>query len=248
MNIKWNAAEYKNNFDFVPAYGADVLALIEHKPGAFAVDLGCGNGTLTQELKNRGYRVLGIDASQDMLDLARKNYPDIEFMLADATEFKLPQKADIIFSNAVFHWINQQQALIQNLFQNLKDTGELVFEFGGYGCAETVHAALEEIFKEKGLKYKRSFYFPKIGEYAALLESHGFTVKYAVLFDRPTKQIGESGLKNWILMFDKEPFAGIEDSLKEEIILLAEQRLKEKLYKDNTWFVDYVRIRMRAVK
>lgn len=248
MNIKWNAKRYEENFSFVPEYGTAVLDLIEHGPGAFVVDLGCGNGTLTHELYRRGFRVLGIDASAEMLELAKKNYPDLEFIQEDAVSFRLPQPADIIFSNAVFHWINRQEELISNLYHNLKSGGELVFEFGGYGCAQTVHSALKGIFEGKGLTYKTSFYFPTIGEYAELLEKHGFLVKYAVLFDRPTKQAGERGLRDWILMFDAEPFTDMSEDCKEEIISLAEQKLKSRLWSDGVWSVDYVRIRMRALK
>lgn len=248
MNIKWNAKDYKENFSFVPEYGTAVLDLIEHEAGAFVVDLGCGNGTLTQELYKRGFQVLGIDASAEMLELAKKNYPNLDFIQEEAESFCLSQQADVIFSNAVFHWINRQEELVSNLYRNLKSDGELVFEFGGYGCAKAVHSTLKEIFEEKGLIYKTSFYFPTIGEYANLLEQHGFLVKYAVLFDRPTKQTGEKGLRNWILMFNTEPFTGLSEVDKEEIIFLAEQRLRSRLCKNGVWTIDYVRIRMRALK
>lgn len=248
MNIKWNAIEYKDNFSFVFEYGKGVLDLIKHKKGAYVIDLGCGNGVLTNELHNKGFNVLGIDASLDMLNLAKKNFPDLNFMYADATSFQLETPADVIFSNAVFHWIDNQDDLIKNLYNNLKEEGELVFEFGGYGCAEAVHSTLEKIFKEYGLMYKRTFYFPKIGEYAKKLEDTGFVVQYATLFDRPTKQIGKDGLKNWILMFNKEPFGDIAEDLKEIIINKTVECLKDTLYIEDTWYVDYVRIRMRAIK
>ncbi len=248
MNIKWDAKEYKDNFSFVPKYGEDVLHLIEHKAPAFVVDLGCGNGIITNKLFEKGYQVLGIDNSLDMLEQAKKNYPTLSFLYADATTFQLQNKADVIFSNAVFHWINDQNALIRNLYSNLKSSGELVFEFGGYGCAEMIHSTLEKIFKEYELTYKRTFYFPTIAEYAALLEEHGFLVKYAVLFDRMTKQVGSNGLIQWILMFDKEPFIGVKEELKEKILVKAANILKSKLYYNGNWYVDYVRIRMRAIK
>ena len=46
-NINWNAEDYQAHFGFVPSYGEAVMDLITAKPGAYVVDLGCGNGTLS---------------------------------------------------------------------------------------------------------------------------------------------------------------------------------------------------------
>ena len=73
-------------------------------------------------------------------------------------------------------------------------------------------------------------------------------IEYAVLFDRPTKQKTEDGFKDWVNMFDKAPFEGMDEALKDEIIEEAEAESKEKLYHDGSWYIDYVRIRFRAVK
>ena len=193
---------------------------------------------------------MGVDDSDAMLKLAKEDHPEIEFVKGNALDFTLEKKADVIFSNAVFHWLDgeKQQAMLCNLYRNLKPGGELVCEFGGYGCAETVHGALEEIFAEHGLKYPRVFYFPTIGRYAPLLEKAGFKVEFATLFDRPTVQKGENGVADWIRMFDKKPFEGMDGALKDNIITEAQSRVRGKLFVDGQWIVDYVRIRFRASK
>lgn len=250
VNIEWDSKRYTQSFDFVHKYGEAVMELIEAPAGSFVVDLGCGNGALSEKLISRGYRVLGLDASEEMLETARKLHPDIPFVCADAVEFKLEEKADVIFSNAVLHWIDaeKQDRMIANLASQLRPGGEFVCEFGGRGCAEAVHAELEKSFAKRGLYYPRVFYFPTIGEYAPILERHGFRVEYAILFDRPTKQSGEDGLRDWIHMFVKKPFEGMEESLQEEIIWEVVENLRGRLWIDGTWFVDYVRIRFRATK
>lgn len=250
MNIEWNAENYRQNFSFVPAYGEDVMKLLTVKPNSNVVDLGCGNGTLTAKLNTLGYNVTGIDASTDMLSLARKNYPDINFVQGDAISFRLSKPADAIFSNAVMHWIDadKQQATLDNIAANLRQGGEFVFEFGGYGCAEAVHSMLEQIFREHGRQYLRMFYFPTIGMYAPMVEKSGMRVEYAVLFDRPTPQKGGRTVKDWIKMFDIKPFADISAEEAEVIMDEAEKHLRPKLYQQGIWYVDYVRIRMRARK
>ncbi|MCD8094612.1 MAG: class I SAM-dependent methyltransferase [Ruminococcus sp.] len=249
MNIDWDVDKYTRDFSFVPSYGEDVLKLIDLPKSSLVVDLGCGGGVLTNTLFQMGYQVLGIDSSEDMLLKARETYPSIKFQHSDALDFRLEKKADCIFSNAVFHWIDKdrQLLLLENIAHNLKENGILVCEFGGYGCAKAVHGALERAFSESGLEYKNSFYFPAIGEYAPLVESAGMRMEYAVLFDRPTP-LKSGGVSDWIRMFIKAPFEGVEAKLTEKIISRAAELTEPVLYKDGDWFVDYVRIRIKARK
>ena len=65
MNIEWNAEKYTEDFSFVHQYGNDVADLIDLKTGSTVLDLGCGNGALTEQLKNKGFHVIGIDASEE---------------------------------------------------------------------------------------------------------------------------------------------------------------------------------------
>lgn len=250
MNINWDSQEYNKDFSFVPQYGEDLIGLITKPKGSRVIDLGCGSGTLTYMLADMGFDVIGIDASEEMLSLARNDYPQLKFECADATEFKLNEKADVIFSNAVFHWIDaeRQEKLIGHISDALKPNGELVCEFGGHGCAESVHGALEKCFEKRGMKYPRVFYFPTIGEYAPLLEKYGLRVDHALLFDRPTPQRTENGLKDWINMFVKAPFENVPEDTKEDILNEAENILKPKLFVNGKWYIDYVRIRLSAKK
>ena len=250
MNIKWDSQNYSEKFSFVPQYGEDVINLITKPAGSRVADLGCGNGTLTKKLCDKGYNVVGIDSSEDMLSLARSKYPELKFINADALSFQLDHEADVIFSNAVFHWIDgcNQERLIENISRQLVDGGELVCEFGGFGNCEAVHSTLEKCFNERNLSYPRTFYFPTIGEYATILEKYGLRVNYAVLCDRPTMQKSQDGLADWINMFVTVPFEGMSVDIKNEILEETKSILKDTLFKDGKWYIDYVRIRIRAEK
>ena len=250
MNIAWDAKGYKERFSFVHEYGEDVMSLLTAKPGARVVDLGCGNGALTRKLADRGYYVTGVDASPEMIALAREAHPELAFRCEDALAFSLEKPADAIFSNAVFHWIDadKQDALIANVARNLAPGGELVCEFGGYGCGEAVHSTLEHCFEVRGLAYPRTFFFPTVGQYAPMLERHGLLVEFAALFDRPTPQKSADGLSDWIGMFIRKPFEGMPEELRAEILREANDQLRDRLLVDGVWVIDYVRIRLRCRK
>lgn len=252
MNIEWDAKGYDKNFGFVPGYGAAVADLLEAVPGASCLDLGCGNGTLTAELAARGLDVTGMDASPQMLALARANHPDLRFVEGDATSFSLERPVDAVFSNAVLHWIDakKQSAALAHVAAALVPGGEFVFEMGGHACGARTHKALSGVFAAHGLTYKMPFFFPTVGEYAPLVEAAGLRVTYAALFDRPTALAGPDGMADWIHMFVRRPFEGVEPELAEQIITEAVDTLREDpvLWHDGTWYADYTRLRMRAVK
>ena len=251
MNIKWDAEKYSTDFSFVHHYGKGLIDLIDAEKNSRVLDLGCGNGALSKALQDRGYRVKGMDASEELLSIARKNYPAIEFVKGDARHFDCSEPYDLVFSNAVFHWIDKesQPDMLQCIRNALKKDGELLFEFGGCGNNQKIHGALERAFSAYGYRYQMPFYFPSVSEYATLLEQNGFRVRYALLFDRPTALKGENGLKDWIEIFVKSPFSMVRSKEeKEAIIDKAAEDLRDELYREGTWYADYVRLRMKAFR
>lgn len=109
MNILWNADKYAKDFSFVHQYGNGVLELIDTGKANTAIDLGCGNGALSGKLRDMGFAVIGIDSSPEQLAIARRDFPDIDFIKADAVSFIVDKPVDIVFSNAVFHWIDKDK-------------------------------------------------------------------------------------------------------------------------------------------
>ena len=97
MNIKWDAKGYTDNFSFVHQYGNALLDLIDVQPGMTCLDLGCGNGALTAELSKAGLSVIGLDASPELLKIARAQHPDLQFVQGDAADFSLKEPVDGIF-------------------------------------------------------------------------------------------------------------------------------------------------------
>ena len=69
-----------------------ILALLNHNrtQEALVVDLGCGSGLWAQELTKAGYRVLGIDVSEQMIGIARKRVPEAEFRVGSLFDADIP--------------------------------------------------------------------------------------------------------------------------------------------------------------
>jgi trans-aconitate 2-methyltransferase len=247
----WASALYESKHSFVWRYGADCLELLSPQPSDRILDLGCGTGQLTQEIAALGAIAIGIDKSPTMVEQARKNYPNLRFEVADATNFHFEESFDAVFSNATLHWIKEPQRAISCIWQALKPGGRFVAEFGGKGNIKAIVTAINNALEAAGYPAPpehNPWYFPSIGEYTTLLEKQGFSVTYASLFERPTRLDGEKGLQNWIEMFANTFMQAIPANQRLSLIQDIENQLRPELYRDGTWFADYKRIRVVAWK
>jgi len=246
----WNAGLYKSKHLFVSQHGEDLLTILNPKPKEKILDLGCGTGELTNKIAQTGATVVGLDSSAGMIESARNSFPNIEFVLADAKDFFFEEKFDAVFSNAALHWIREAEKVVKCIANALHPKGRLVLEMGGKGNVEKIVCAVKEAIREIGsTEIEDIWFFPTIGEYASLLEKHGFEVQYAAHFERPTKlEDGEAGLRNWIKMFGAKMFAQAAQIVQDEIIKLAEVKLRDELFQNENWYADYKRLRISARK
>jgi SAM-dependent methyltransferase len=76
----------------------DRLLLSRIPAGAAVLDVCCGTGQFTGQIRERGYDVAGLDASGEMIRFARKNAPKVKFTVADVREFSLPRKFEAAYS------------------------------------------------------------------------------------------------------------------------------------------------------
>src|SRR5258708_4692978 len=83
----WNADLYDKSHSFVWKFGAQLLELLAPKPGERILDLGCGTAALTAQIAAAGAQVVGIDRSPEMIEQARRSFPDLSFEVADARTF-----------------------------------------------------------------------------------------------------------------------------------------------------------------
>ncbi len=106
----------------------DHLVLGKLSPGCAILDLCCGTGQLAAELARRGHIVTGLDGSEGMIEIARRNAPDVEFVVQDARNFALPRRFSAVFST--FDSLNHVMSLdeLEQVFRGVF----AVLEAGGY--------------------------------------------------------------------------------------------------------------------
>jgi Trans-aconitate methyltransferase len=88
--------------------------------------LGCGTGHLTDRIAESGAEVVGIDRNGAVIANARESYPDRQFRRAAARNFDVEEPFDAVVSNAVFHWIDDQDAVLRSVTDALRPGGRFV--------------------------------------------------------------------------------------------------------------------------
>jgi trans-aconitate methyltransferase len=243
----WDPDQYAKHARFVSDLGGPVVDLLDPKPGEQVLDLGCGDGALTERLITAGCQVVAIDTSPEQIWAALER--GLDARIVDATRLQFDCVFDAVFSNAALHWILDADSVITGVWTALKPGGRFVAEFGGAGCVLSIREAFQLALGQRGVDAHTldPWYFPTAEEYAARLETRGFTVDSISLFPRPTPL--PSDVRSWLRIFAQSFLNGAEESeralLIEEVRTLLEPRL---LNAQGVWVMDYVRLRLAATK
>src|SRR6478672_12428831 len=145
---EWNAADYARVGGFVAELGEAALDLLDPQPGEHILDVGCGDGTLTEKIVERGATVVGIDNSLDMIGAARAKGLDARLM--DAAQPKLSEAFDAAFSNATLHWVLDKERAARAIWFALKFGGRFAGEMGGKANLRRLRTALDEELVARG--------------------------------------------------------------------------------------------------
>jgi len=248
---RWDPDLYNQRAAFVTAAGSELVELLAPRAGERVLDIGCGTGELTAELAARGAVVTGLDASAEMLAVARQRHPELSFKQGDAQALADAGAFDAVFSNAALHWMPRQSDVVAGVARALARPGRFVAEMGGHGNTAAVLRALREVLPRLGEDPERfiPWTFPDPAQHAALLERHGFRVRLLTHFDRPSRMEGEHGLRTWLTLFS-EPLLRALGDRRESFFVEMEQACSASLRREDQtgprWEIDYVRLRFLA--
>jgi SAM-dependent methyltransferase len=113
-------------------------------PGRLALDVGCGcEGRYLRRLRERGFVCTGLDVSGEMIALAAKRYPAVQFETGDIATWRLPQQYDLITAwDSTFHLpLHSHEPVLEKLCTGLRKHGVLLFTCGDTDEPGTIEGA-----------------------------------------------------------------------------------------------------------
>jgi trans-aconitate methyltransferase len=244
---QWNSSRYDKNARFVSDLGQPVVNLLNPHAGERILDVGCGDGVLTEKIIARGAEVTGVDASSDMIAAARKR--GIDARVVDAYHLDFAAEFDAVFSNAALHWMKRDpDAVIQGVRRALRPGGRFVAEMGGHGNVAAITVALCATLEKFGAKDSAEivpWYFPSPDEYRQRLERAGFRIDYIELIPRPTPL--PTGMRGWLETFAIPFTSSLPQEARAEFLDAVTERLRPALCDaSGHWTANYVRLRFLA--
>jgi len=259
MAFEFDGEKYKQASEQQKAWGGKLIAKLQFEGREKILDLGCGDGVLTAELARfvpDGF-VLGIDASESMIETAKKDNAgvNVRFEMLDINAIDFESEYDLVFSNATLHWVKDHSKLLKNVFKALRDKGAARFQFAGDGNCSNLIRILNEVTSAK--EYAAYFsgfdwpwYMPAVDEYRALLDEVPFAEKKVWSENADKHFESAEAMTKWIDQPSLVPFLGYVAGKDRQQFrdAVVERMIKETLHADGTYFETFRRINVLARK
>lgn len=227
--------------------GRDVLALLAPQAGERVLDLGSGDGALTEQLVLAGCSVIGVDSSAAQIAGARARGIDARVAAGESLPFE--REFDAVFSNATLHWMRSADLVVQSVFRALRPGGRFVGELGGAGNVDTIRRARTAALARRDVDANSldPWLFPTPQWYRRLLEHEGFEVSTMLLFPRDT--MVPTDMAGWIETFAQPFLSPFDTDARRAVLQEVTEAVRPRLYDaERGWSVDYVRLRFSAVR
>jgi Methyltransferase domain len=162
---RWSAEDYARKGRFVSELARPALDLLAPREGERILDLGCGDGVLTEEIAACGADVLGADLSEELLAAAAAKGLKVQKVDGHALPFE--GEFDAVFTNAALHWMRRPELVIAGIHQALRPRGRFAGEFGGHGNVAAIATALRAVGALHGGDPDKvaPWFFPSVAEY-----------------------------------------------------------------------------------
>ncbi len=255
---EFDGEKYKAASSHQKEWGKSLISKISLQGNEIILDLGCGDGHLTEQLSLLvpNGKVLGIDASIGMIKTAQQICRDnLDFIHMDINNLHFSNEFNIIFSNAALHWIKDHNRLLQNSYAALKAGGILIWDFGSNGnCSNFLEVIQKKITEDKYIDFFRDFempwFMPSKSHYEELIANIGYSHFTITEVNRDRYFSTSDEMIKWIEQPCIVPFIEcIPNTLKskfcEEVI---EEMLDRTQQPDGTYFETFRRLQIYAQK
>src|SRR5579863_2093078 len=146
---QWDAGQYLKFGNERTQPSLDLIHRIELSAPRRIIDLGCGPGNSTEALRRRWPEaaVIGLDNSPQMIEAAKRAYPDGTWQLGDASSWKALDPFDLVFSNAMLHWLPDHARICRHLLDQVAPGGALALQIPAH-YDSPVHREIIEVSKD----------------------------------------------------------------------------------------------------
>lgn len=228
----WDPGGYMRFGDERTRPSIDLASRIAVESPSSVIDLGCGPGNSTRALQQRwpSAHVTGLDSSAQMIDTARQEHPDGEWVLSAIEEWRPAAAVDIVFSNAALQWLPGHGPLVERLFGHVSPGGALAFQIPSADYA-LVRTLIHEIALDGPWAPRMagplgaltmeppSFYYDHLAPAARALDI--WETEYFHVMDSP------SAIVDWIASTGLRPFLDVLEPDGESDRFVA--RLRERV-------------------
>ena len=256
--FEFDGEKYKTASKHQKEWGNDLISEFSFNGNETILDLGCGDGILTEQLAlfvPRG-KVLGIDASLHLIETAGMIHRNnLNFAHMDINKMNFEKEFDLIFSNAALHWVKDHRRLLKNAHKALKTNGKILWDFGGAGnCANFVSVIQSIIAEHPYAKYFKDYewpwFMPSKAQYTDFLSAVGFSSCTIRELNRDRYFPSASDMIRWIdqpclVPFLKQVPQELKAAFRQRVI---EEMLERTQTPDGTYFETFRRIRIYAGK
>jgi len=258
MTFEFDGKKYAKASAHQKEWGAKLIAELDLTGDERILDLGCGDGAITAQLARLVPQgsVVGVDASQGMIDAARAHAaPNLTLVLMDINALDLDEEFDVVFSNATLHWVKDHRALLGKVLSILAESGVIRLNFAASGnCSHFFQVIKQVIACEAYSHYFSDFewpwFMPTVDEYTALLNEFPFA-EARVWGENADRHFPNSeAMVGWIdqpsiVPFLKHVARPDKQSFRDEVV---ERMIQTTRQEDGTCFETFRRINVLARK
>jgi SAM-dependent methyltransferase len=242
--MRWDADRYVDEAAFVPSHGVPVVDVLAPQPGERILDLGCGDGGLTERIAAHGVAVVGVDSSAEMVAVARRR--GLDARVIDGQRLPFDGEFDAVFTNAALHWMPDLPLVLAGVHRALRPGGRFVGEFAGVGNIADIGLAVTAARLRLGLgPADNPWRTSDADEFAALCNAAELTVDLIEEFPRPTPL--PNGLASWLRIFGEPLLADVDRTHRDDVIDAAVQLARPWMTdRHGRWTAGYRRLRFRV--
>ncbi len=255
---EFDGERYRTASSHQKEWGKSLISKITLQGNETILDLGCGDGHLTEQLALLvpNGNVLGIDASIGMIQTAQNICRDnLAFVRMDINNLHFSNEFNIIYSNAALHWIKDHKRLLQNSYAALKPGGILLWDFGSHGNCSNFLAVIQQKMDEDNYReffrdFEMPWFMPSKNCYEELISDIGYCDFTITEVNRDRYFPTSDEMIKWIDQPCIVPFIEcIPDMLKNKFRqeVIAEM-LKKTQQPDGTCFETFRRLLVYALK